>query len=88
MQLNKDIIHREIAGEHILIPTGETALHYNGIFAITEIGAEIWEMLQNGEDIAAITAELLENYEVEKEVLENDINNFLNMLRENDLLRD
>ena len=88
MQINKNIIHREIAGEHILIPLGETVLQYNGVFAITEIGAEIWEMLQNGKDIPEITTALLEIYDVEKEVLEKDMDDFLQMLRENDLIRD
>ena len=88
MQINKNIIHREIAGEHILLPIGEFALHRSGVFAITEIGAEIWEMLQNGKDIPEITTALLEIYDVEKEVLEKDMDDFLQMLRENDLIGD
>ena len=88
MQISKDAIHRNIAGEHILIPTGKMALQYSGVFVITEIGAEIWEMLQTGMDIPAITAALLETYDVEKEVLVRDINDFLQMLREKGLLWD
>ncbi|MBR4960307.1 MAG: PqqD family protein [Clostridia bacterium] len=60
---------------------GETALRFSGIFAITEIGAEIWEMLCEGKDISDITEALLEAYDVEK-----DINDFLQMLRENELI--
>lgn len=88
MQISKEVIHREIAGEHILVPTGELALRRSGIFAITELGAEIWEMLQMGKDCQEIIAELLENYDVTEEVLTKDVNEFLHTLREHDLLWD
>ena len=32
MKLNPDLIHRTITGEHILIPVGETAQTFNGVF--------------------------------------------------------
>ena len=86
MQINKEVIHREIAGEHILVPIGETALHHSGVFTITEVGADIWEMLCEGKDIPEITAALLEMYDVEQDVLVKDIGEFLNLLKENDLI--
>ena len=88
MQINQNVIHREIAGEHILVPIGETALRCNGVFAITEVGADIWDMLKNGKDIPEITAELLELYDVEEEVLVKDIDDFLKMLRDLELISD
>ncbi|MBR5870617.1 MAG: PqqD family protein, partial [Clostridia bacterium] len=86
MKINKNVIHREIAGEHILVPVGETALHYNGVFAVSEIGAEIWEMLCSGKDIQEITNLLLQMYDVELDILEKDIENFLEMLQKNGLI--
>ena len=50
MQISHDVIHREIAGEHILVPIGELALRRSGVFVITAIGAEIWEMLKDGKE--------------------------------------
>ena len=88
MQISKDVIHREIAGEHILVPTGEFALHRSGIFVITELGAEIWEMLQAGKEYNDIITELLENYEVSEEVLKNDVEDFFQMLKYNELVCD
>ena len=85
MQISKDVIHREIAGEHILVPVGEFALHRSGVFVVTELGAEIWEMLRDGKEYRAIIAELLEAYEVTEDVLTKDVDEFLQMLRENGL---
>ena len=88
MQISKDVIHREIAGEHILVPIGELALHRSGIFVITELGAEIWEMLKDGREYKDIIAELLGNYEVTEDILTKDVDEFFKMLRENELLND
>ena len=88
MQISKDIIHREIAGEHILIPNGELALRCNGLYAITELGAEIWEYLKEGKSVSDIKAVLLETYDVEEDVLSADVDEFLQMLRKNNLIWD
>lgn len=88
MKINKDVIHREIAGEHILVPTGELALSRSGVFVITELGAEIWEMLQEEKEYETIFAELLEAYEVEEDILRKDMDEFFEQLREVGLLLD
>ncbi len=86
MKICQNVIHREIAGEHILVPTGEFALRHSGIFVITELGVEIWEMLQAGKEYDTIVAELLETYEVTREVLTKDVDEFLQMLRDHELI--
>ena len=82
MKIKENVIHRSIAGEHILIPTGETAIKYNGIFAMTEIGAEIWERLAQGMEEDAIVAEILEEYDVEEPTLRQDYAEFVAKLTE------
>ena len=86
MKISHDVIHREIAGEHILVPIGELALRRSGVFVITALGAEIWEMLKDGKEYNAIISELLASYEVTEEVLTKDVDEFLQMLRENELV--
>lgn len=86
MKISHDVIHREIAGEHILVPIGELALRRSGVFVITALGAEIWEMLKDGKEYNAIISELLESYEVTEEILTKDVDEFLQMLRENELV--
>ncbi|MBQ4096537.1 MAG: PqqD family protein [Clostridia bacterium] len=88
MQISREVIHREIAGEHFLVPVGELALKRSGVFVITEIGAEIWEMLQSGKKLDEILGALLNEYEVAEDVLKTDIEEFLQMLRKKELIRD
>ena len=80
MKLEKNIIVREIAGEYILIPTGEAALKMTGIFAVTEVGAEIWKRLSQGKDEDTVIAELLAEYEVDEATLRQDYDEFIGRL--------
>ncbi len=47
MKIDRSFVLREIAGEYIIIPTGKTALEFNGLITVNEIGMELWKMLQN-----------------------------------------
>lgn len=86
MKLNPDLIHRNITGEHILIPVGEMALTYNGIFVMSPVAGRIWELLEQGTDTDALIPALLEEYEVDEATLKSDVDAFIRKLAENGLL--
>lgn len=86
MKLNPDLIHRNIAGEHILIPVGETAQSYNGLFVMNPVAQRIWELLEQNTDTDALVPLLLEEYEVDEAVLKADVAEFLEILQRNGLL--
>lgn len=88
MKIEKNVILREIAGEYILIPTGALALKFTGVFAVSELGVAIWKLLTQEKTEAQIVQELLNEYDVEKETLEADVKEFLDSLREKELLTD
>lgn len=77
MKLNPELIHRNIIGEDIFIPIGQTALERNGVFVMSPVGARIWELLSQGKDTSELIPLLLEEYEVEPEVLKADVAEFL-----------
>lgn len=77
MKLNPELIHRNIIGEDIFIPIGQTALEKNGVFVMSPVGARIWELLSQGKDTNQLIPLLLEEYEVEPEVLQADVAEFL-----------
>ena len=37
MKIDRNFVLREIAGEYIIIPTGKTALEFNGLITVNEI---------------------------------------------------
>lgn len=88
MKIKNRMMYRSVAGEHILVPAGEAMNRYGGVFVTTEIGAEIWRMLEKGMDRPAILAALLEEYDVDEATLTADCDQFLQRLRDSDLIED
>lgn len=86
MKIKKNMIYRNIADEHILVPTGESVIKYGGVFVTTEVGAEIWGMLVKDMEEEEIIAALLDTYAVDEETLRKDYAAFIEQLREHALI--
>lgn len=86
MKLKKEFMLREIVGETILIPVGESNNHFNGIITINEIGRFIWQNYESSKDEEDLLSKILDEYEVEKEVAKSDLDEFLGKLREADII--
>ena len=72
MKIRKELIRREIAGDVILVPVGGTMLENNGLFALNELGAFLWDRLETAEDESALVAAVLDEYDVDEETARED----------------
>lgn len=86
IHLKGELVHREVTGEHILIPVGETALKLSGMVCVSESGMLLWERLKQGATQAELAEALLETYEVDRADAEADVEQFLAKLRELELV--
>lgn len=86
MKIRFEFVKREIAGEFFLVPIGEAAKKFTGMFALNEVGAFIWDILPDAENEEAIVKKVLEEYDVSAETAEADTAEFLNKLREMEIL--
>lgn len=86
MKIKTDFILREVAGEFIVVPVGRNALENNSIMIMTESGAAIWRCLEEDWSYEAIVAYMLDQYDVDEELARADLDEFLDRLREADLL--
>ena len=82
MQIKKELIKREIAGDTILVPVGKTVYESNGLFVLNEVGAFIWDILPQAETEAEICKAVLDSYEVSEAEAAWDVAEFLGKLRE------
>ena len=82
-----DVIRRQIAGETLLVPIrGELAL-LDRIFALNPVAAFIWEQLDGRRSVGDIRQGVLEKFEVGPEAAEADIREFIDALRQANLIR-
>lgn len=80
------MVLREIAGEYLLIPTGETALKIHGMVTLSESGLLLWKRLQAECTEEALVEALLAEYEVDRETAQADVQAFLEQLDKAGLL--
>lgn len=88
MQVNKEFILREIAGEHLIIPTGKTVLNFNGLIVVNSIGQFIWDNIQEEITFDQLIDRILEEYEVDRDTAESDAASFLDELVKAEILED
>lgn len=86
MKIKKELLKRQVAGESFLVPLGKTVYDSNGLFALTELGAFIWDLLPQAEQEEDILARILEEYEVDEATARADLKQFLDKLRKMEIL--
>lgn len=86
MKLNKDFILREIAGEYILVPIGDTPLSFNGLITVNDVGAFIWNNIKKTSSEEEILKLILDEYDVDKDSAKEDLAEFLGKLREAEII--
>lgn len=87
MRIEKEFVLREIAGDYIIIPTGSTVLDFNGLITVNEVGVTLWNMLQEEVTMDELVAGILAEYDVSEEVARKDIQEFLDTLTQNGILK-
>ena len=86
MKIKKQMIKREIAGETMLVPIAESVKTLNGLFMMTETGSFIWDILEDCETQEEIVDRLLEEYEIDRQTAEKDVDKFLVKLKEYEII--
>lgn len=82
MIIKKQLIKRDIAGDTILVPVGKTVYDSNGLFVLNEVATFIWDNLPQLDSQEEIVEKLLEEYDVTKEEATADTVEFLEKLRQ------
>lgn len=86
MRIPAGFIIRQVAGETVAIPTGEAAKELSGLVALGGSGEFLFELLKEEQTAESLVDALLQNYNVSPATAEADVNEFLQILRENGIL--
>lgn len=85
MKLKDGFILRTVAGQTVVLPTGED-LDLNMMITLNDTGAFLWEKLQAEIDEDGLVAALLAEYDVDKETAHKSVQAFVAKLNENGFL--
>ena len=86
MKLNGTFALREIAGEILVVPVGNTALSLNGMIVLNAVSKVIWESLEQDADRDEMLKRITEQFDVSEAVAKKDLDAFLKELAEHKLI--
>lgn len=86
MKIKDDFTLRNIAGSDIVVPVGNASKTFNGMITLNDSGAFLWKAMQKDTTINEVVARLTSEYEVSTEQATADVQKFVAMLRENNLI--
>ena len=87
MKIKENFVLRELCGSFVVVAVGEQTLNFKGLIKLNETGAFLWKnMAEKDVTEEELLQALLSEYEVEKDIAQTDIKEFVNLLKEADLL--
>lgn len=86
MKIVKEFILREIAGEHVLVPTGEASQEFNGMLSMTDTAKFIWEHLERVDSLDEMVKAVTDIYEVDETIARRDVIGFINALMQHGMV--
>ena len=88
MKLCGEFVVRQVMDNTVAIPVGQTALQFNGMIMLNDVSKVIWSCLENQTNPDRITAAVTDAFAVTEEEARADILEFLDKLRQIQLLEE
>lgn len=88
LKATSEVVLREIAGESLLIPVGQTALKIHGMITLSESGLLLWKRLQTECTEDELVEALLTEYQVDRETAVADVKAFIRQMQEVGILEE
>ena len=82
MRIKRGFVLREVAGQNMVIATGEASKDFHGMIKLNYTGKEIWQGLQEGLSETDIAKGLQEKYEIDEEKALQDTKEFIDKMLE------
>lgn len=86
MRLKDGFLLRKVAGEYVVVPSGDAMVNFKAMISLNETGAVLWEALKEEKTEDDLVCALLGEYDVDETIAKSDVGEFVNLLREKNLL--
>lgn len=88
MKLKDGVVITNVDNSYILVDTSSNDDRFNGIIKLNDTGKAMCDFLNEDLSFEELVNKMLEKYDVEKDVLEKDISNTLEKLKEKGIVVD
>ncbi len=80
MKIKSSYVLRSIADEHIVVPTGQEGVNFNGVLTLNNSGKLLFETLQKGANTSTLVDVLMDHYDVDEKTAKHDVQQFIKKL--------
>ena len=87
LKVKEGFVLRTVAKQHVVVPTGEDSVNFNGVITLNDSGKALFELLQQGTDKASLSQKLIDTYDVDDARAKEDVDAFLDTLKAKHVLR-
>lgn len=88
MKIKRGFISRQVAGNNVVVATGEQTKNFNGIIKLNESGLILWNRLTVGANKEELVKALFDEYDITRDVAETDVDKFVGVLRDAGAIED
>lgn len=86
MRIKEGFVLRKVAGQSVVIATGEASKQFSGMIKLNETGSFIWQKVAEGLGEQAVVDALVSEYDVDRDQATADVAEFVSRMRENGFL--
>lgn len=82
LQKNPSFVSRKIADEVILVPISRTVGEIDCLYALNEVGARIWDLIDGDRSLKEMRDAIVEEFEVSEMEAQEDLTVLIEQLKE------
>lgn len=86
MRVKQGFVMRDVAGQTVIVATGEASKSFQGMIRVNPTGKVIWQGLTDGLTDDQIVDNILKEFAVERDVAAKDVATFIEQARDNGFL--
>ena len=86
MKIKNGFAKRKIADSNIVVRVGRATNDFNGMITLNDSGSFFWDCLTHETTIDEVVEKIISEYDIDTETAKRDIEKFIKMLEDNNLL--
>lgn len=86
LKIKQGLLLKSVEGGFIVIAVGKMVKEFNGAITLNSSGAFLWQQLEKGVTKSQLIERLCNEYEVDNDKAENDVNAFVEKLTKANLI--
>jgi hypothetical protein len=80
MKRSEDFLLQKVGGQDLLVPLGAKVMDMNSLITLNATGRRVWELLAEDHSLEYLVAEVVEQFDVDRERARADVQAFLDDL--------